>query len=205
MLIFVLDPHPLVGEMISMLILRIRPEARIIIVDSLKKLDGLMNKYETADFVFMEPQSVDCFGSTGIAHVVERLPDATIITITDCDTVMDAVDVKHQFRGSHHIISKKDNTKIICLKLEKILKTEKTEHFQDNKKINIIKISKRHRQLINCLDKGYTNQQISEKLGIKEQTVKVHFFRLYKLLGAHNRLQALNIAKVNGWISNSTF
>lgn len=205
MLIFILDRHPLVGEMISMLILRIRPEARIISVDSLKKLDRLIDKYETADFVFMEPQSVDCFGSTGIAHVVERLPNAAIIAITDSDTVMTAIDAKHQFRGPHYIVSKKDNTKSICLNLEEIFKIEKKEPPQVDKKIGIIKISKRHRQLINFLDQGYTNQQISEKLGIKENTVKIHFYRLYKLLGAHNRLQALNIAKVNGWISKSIF
>lgn len=205
MLIYVLDHHPLVGEMISMLILRICPEARILTVDSLKKLNSLINKYETADFVFMEPQSVDCFGSTGIAHIAERLPNATIVAITHSDYIINLNETNNQHKGLYSIINKKDSVKNIFLTLKKLISTQSTELIQINPKIDIIKITKRHRQLLSFLDQGCTNQQIAERLGIKDHTVKVHFFRLFKILGVQNRLQALNKAKTNGWVPDPFF
>ena len=41
---------------------------------------------------------------------------------------------------------------------------------------------------------------IAEKLNISEHTVKVHFWRLYRLLGVNSRTQALRFARSNGWL-----
>ncbi len=49
-------------------------------------------------------------------------------------------------------------------------------------------ISKREREVIKYVAKGYTNREIAEALHISEQTVKCHLSRIYKKLGINNRL-----------------
>ncbi len=49
-------------------------------------------------------------------------------------------------------------------------------------------ISKREKEIIKFVAKGYTNKEIAEALHISEQTVKCHLSRIYKKLGINNRL-----------------
>lgn len=49
-------------------------------------------------------------------------------------------------------------------------------------------ISKREKEVIKFVAKGYTNKEIAEVLHISEQTVKCHLSRIYKKLGINNRL-----------------
>lgn len=205
MIIFVLDHHPLVSEMISMLIHRIKPEAQVFTADSFQKLNKLIDKYDEVDFVFMEPQSADCFGSKGVALVAGNLPNTKIIAVTNIDEEYKKTDINYLFIDAHYIISKNSNVKIISQSIQNIINKNYTEKTQSTASFKIIRISKRHRQMINLLDQGCTNAQIADKLNISENTVKVHFYQLYKKLGARNRLQALNIAKSNGWVTNSNF
>lgn len=102
--------------------------------------------------------------------------------------------------GAHHVISKKDKINKITTTLQEILHPQSLNVNSSLIKVDILKISKRHRQLINMLGQGYSNSQIAERLDISEHTVKVHFYRLYKILGVSSRLQALNFAKSNGWL-----
>lgn len=201
MLILVLDPHPLVCEIISMLIRRQTPNAKILSVNSLKKFIRLIDKFNTIDFVFIEPQSSDFFGSAGISLITQRLPSTKVIAITDNDPTLDDMENRNYFSCAHHIISKRNSINDISSDLSNILNSKEQQLTDRNIKFDLLKISKRQIQMLNFLEKGYTNSQIATLLGIKENTVKVHFFRLFKLLGVNNRLQALNIAKSKGYIS----
>jgi DNA-binding NarL/FixJ family response regulator len=51
------------------------------------------------------------------------------------------------------------------------------------------------------LDQGLSNRDIAEKLDLSEYTIKVHFWRLFRLLGVNSRIQALHFARTNGWLS----
>lgn len=55
----------------------------------------------------------------------------------------------------------------------------------------IVKFTKRQVQIIDCLERGLSNIEISNELQINEHTVKVHLWRLYKKLGVSSRLQTL--------------
>lgn len=100
------------------------------------------------------------------------------------------------------MIDKNSSIKQIILDLKNMFLPMDEIIFQINKNIEFTKISKRHRQLINFLDQGYSNLEISQHLNISENTVKIHFYRLYKILNVKSRLEALNFAKENGWLSN---
>ena len=54
-----------------------------------------------------------------------------------------------------------------------------------------IKLTKRQKQLLQMLASGYGNREIAAQLDLTESTVKVHFFRLFKIIGVQHRGQAL--------------
>lgn len=62
--------------------------------------------------------------------------------------------------------------------------------------LQTVKLTRRMKQLLIFLQSGMTNQDIAQKVGISEHTVKVHFCRLFKRLGVNNRLQALHKAQL---------
>ena len=60
------------------------------------------------------------------------------------------------------------------------------------------KLSKRQLQLLQLLNKGMSNKEISEELGINEHTVKVHLWRLFRRIEVKSRTQAIFYARQQG-------
>jgi DNA-binding NarL/FixJ family response regulator len=201
MLIFIITPYPLESEMIGMLISRMSLQVRVIPVERLNHLNGLIMRNGQADFVIIDPQVIDFFGAFGREYIHEHLPNSKIVFITDLDAGIDSIFYFHKQEGVS-VINKRDKASRIYMELNNLLSSGSCKEFNAETKPNIIKISKRHRQLISLLDRGLTNQEMALQLGISEHTVKVHFFRLNKILGTKNRLQVLNFAKSNGWMVN---
>jgi DNA-binding NarL/FixJ family response regulator len=203
MIIFVLDPLPLVSEMFVMLIHRVQPQTRVFTANSFRQFNGLINKYEAPDFIIIDPYCMEFLGEIVLKHASERLPNSKIIITTTNDIKLNFESYEAHGDNKLHHIDKKNTVDQIIEKLSKILKNTQSENLETINSTEIIKLSKRHKQLINFLDQGYSNQQIAGELNISIQTVKVHFFRLYKLLGTNNRLKTLHLAKTNGWIVNN--
>ena len=203
MSIFLLEHHPLTSEMISMIIHRIQPELKVSVAKSFKQLLGLVEKNEPPAFVLIEPQSTGCLGGLSISHVAKLLPDSKIVIITD--STLHAPTNDYTEYGAQHIIEKTADLKTIALELKKIIspKDIKTELAIDQ--FEIKRLSRRHRQLIDLLEQGLSNKEIALHLNLSENTIKIHFHRLYKILNVNSRLQALRIAKQNGWISRDNY
>lgn len=196
MVILVLDHHPIISEMILMLIRRVNSQARVLTARTFKQLNALIDKIEEVNVVIMEPQSIGCSGSLSVALIAQRLPNAQIIVITDAEK--NPTNKPYLGSGAHRVIFKKDKVSRIYASLQETLNPLACEEQTVSDPVQILTISKRHLQLINLLAKGCTNQQIAELLNLSEHTIKVHFYRLYKKLGVKNRLQALHFARTNG-------
>jgi two-component system, NarL family, nitrate/nitrite response regulator NarL len=59
-------------------------------------------------------------------------------------------------------------------------------------------LSYREQQLLDHITKGYTNQEIANKLGLTVGTTKVYLTQLFKKLRVRNRLQAVIAARNQG-------
>jgi DNA-binding NarL/FixJ family response regulator len=64
------------------------------------------------------------------------------------------------------------------------------------------KLSKRQKQLIVMLDRGLSNREIADELGISEHTVKVHLWRLFRRLGVKSRTQTIHYARIHGMLTS---
>ena len=61
-------------------------------------------------------------------------------------------------------------------------------------------LTRREREVLGALSKGWTNQQISARIGISENTVKYHLRLIYDKLGVTNRSTAVSryLARMQG-------
>ena len=65
----------------------------------------------------------------------------------------------------------------------------------DQSKIAALRISKREYEVLELINSGYSNQEISKQLFISESTVKSHVSSLLNKLNAKRRTQAIKTAK----------
>lgn len=63
-----------------------------------------------------------------------------------------------------------------------------------------IGITNRQKQMIEFMEKGYTNKQISRELGIAEGTVAAHIRDVFRTLNVHTRTACVKVAKKLGII-----
>lgn len=57
------------------------------------------------------------------------------------------------------------------------------------------KLTERQVDVLRHAADGLTNQEIADRIGIGPESVKSHLYEAYKRLGAHNRMQAVNLAR----------
>lgn len=59
-------------------------------------------------------------------------------------------------------------------------------------------LSAREREILLSLAQGESNKSTAERLNVSEATVKFHLQRIYRKLGAHNRVKAIAVAQQQG-------
>lgn len=68
-------------------------------------------------------------------------------------------------------------------------KTIRNSLFREPSPKKTVPLTRREKEVLNCLCSGFTNKKIAKELIITEQTVKSHCNRLFKKFGVSNRLQ----------------
>src|SRR5258707_5556243 len=62
-------------------------------------------------------------------------------------------------------------------------------------------LTRREQQLIPLVAKGLTNKEIANHFSLSEQTVKNHFYRMKHKTGAEDRLDILQLYRVEGFLA----
>ncbi len=66
---------------------------------------------------------------------------------------------------------------------------------KDDGEYNIDSLSRREREILYLMSRGYDNSHIASRLFLAEQTVKNHISRIYKKLNIHDRMAAMKAAR----------
>ena len=72
---------------------------------------------------------------------------------------------------------------------------------QPHRDARLTKLSKREREVLVAIGKGWTNAEIAEQLVLTESTVKKHVGRALAKIGARDRIQAVIIAYDAGLVT----
>lgn len=62
------------------------------------------------------------------------------------------------------------------------------------------KMTRRYQEIVLLAMQGLTNAKIAQALGVSEQTVKVHAWRMYQALGVKSRMQAIHKLRTLGYL-----
>lgn len=83
-------------------------------------------------------------------------------------------------------------TPSIAMKTLKILQTAEVPQYEENENI---KLSKREKEVLEQLSKGFGYQLIAEKLFVSPATIRKHIENIYKKLQVHNKIEAVEKAR----------
>ena len=196
MSLYVIDDHPMVRQMIGMLLRRLRPASKVVELEKFSELQAALIKNGDPELFVLDLFLPGVKGATAIADVKKMYPDVPLVVLSAMpsgearDACLEA--------GADLYIEKSTDTAEISSAIQDILKSDGDDIDSDVVVVGDIKLSKRQKQLILMLDRGLSNRDIAAELNISEHTVKVHLWRLFRRLGVKSRTQTLHFARTHG-------
>jgi DNA-binding NarL/FixJ family response regulator len=196
MSLYVIDDHPMVRQMIGMLLRRLRPASKVVELEKYSELQAALIKNGEPELFVLDLLLPGVKGATAISDVKKMYPEIPLVVLSAMpsgearDACLEA--------GADLYIEKSTDTAEISSAIQDILKSDDDEVDADAVVVGDIKLSKRQKQLILMLDRGLSNRDIAAELNISEHTVKVHLWRLFRRLGVKSRTQTLHFARTHG-------
>ena len=197
MSLYVIDDHPMVRQMIGMLLRRLRPASKVVELEKFSELQAALIKNGEPELFVLDLLLPGVKGATAISDVKKMYPEIPLVVLSAMpsgearDACLEA--------GADLYIEKSTDTAEISQAIHDIMKTDDdTDADADAVVVGDIKLSKRQKQLILMLDRGLSNRDIAAELSISEHTVKVHLWRLFRRLGVKSRTQTLHFARTHG-------
>ena len=196
MSLYVIDDHPMVRQMIGMLLRRLRPASKVVELEKFSELQAALIKNGEPELFVLDLLLPGVKGATAISDVKKMYPEIPLVVLSAMpsgearDACLEA--------GADLYIEKSTDTAEISAAIQDIMKSDNGDDDSEVVVIGDIKLSKRQKQLILMLDRGLSNRDIAAELSISEHTVKVHLWRLFRRLGVKSRTQTLHFARTHG-------
>lgn len=196
MSLYVIDDHPMVRQMIGMLLRRLRPASKVVELEKYSELQAALIKNGEPELFVLDLLLPGVKGATAISDVKKMYPEIPLVVLSAMpsgearDACLEA--------GADLYIEKSTDTAEISAAIQDIMKSDDGDEDAEVVVIGDIKLSKRQKQLILMLDRGLSNRDIAAELNISEHTVKVHLWRLFRRLGVKSRTQTLHFARTHG-------
>ena len=193
MTLYVIDDHPLMREAVVMLLRRMRPGAEVVELDRLGGIEAAVRQHGAPDLITLDLKLPDTTGTSGVHELKKRFPETPLAVLS----ASPAADAEEQCieAGADIYIEKSSGGQEIGNSLRALLAAD--GQFEELAPTDS-KLSKRQKQLIVMLDRGLSNREIADELGISEHTVKVHLWRLFRRLGVKSRTQTIHYARTHG-------
>lgn len=195
MSLFIIEDHPLYREALAALIKRIKPGETVVELDRIGGIPAAVQQHGAPDAVCLDLTLSDSLGISGIREIKHHYPNAVLIVISEQS--FEEVGNRCMEAGAATYLCKQTPSKDILLRMRALLLPEDA---QEKEKFSSGRLSKRQIQLLAAIDKGLSNRDIADQLGISEHTVKVHLWRLFRRLDVKSRTQAIHVARAHGMI-----
>jgi DNA-binding NarL/FixJ family response regulator len=197
MALYVIDDHPLMREAVVMLLRRLRPGANIVELDRIGGMESAVKQHGNPDLICLDLKLPDTTGTSGVIELKKRFPE-TPLAVLSASPAGDAEEACVE-AGADIYIEKSSGAQEIGNALRALLSAD--GQFEELTPADN-KLSKRQKQLIVMLDRGLSNREIADELGISEHTVKVHLWRLFRRLGVKSRTQTIHYARTHGLLAS---
>ena len=173
--------------------------------DGLQALQILTNKDNDVDLLILDVMMphLDGFETLKILRSKEHLENLPIIMLTAVDS--EQKQISGLKFGADDYIVKPFSLPNLLARIEAILRRVKIAQktiANKTKSVNIhvsnenpiVPLTQREKEILSCVAQGDNNATISEKLFVREVTVKTHLNKIFKKLNVTNRTQAVLVA-----------
>jgi DNA-binding NarL/FixJ family response regulator len=203
MSLHVIDDHPVMREAIVLMLRRIRPGAVIHEHDRISAFEAATSSGPAPELICLDLKLPDAEGPQGVTRVRQRWPNAPIVVISASpSSEMEAAALA---AGATRYVDKSQPVRLMTAAVRDLLGAPDAEVMPDARNDQEMvstpddrPFSKRQVELLVMIDRGESNRDIAEKLGISEHTVKVHLWRLFRRMGVSSRTQATRQARDMG-------
>ncbi len=196
MTLYVIDDHPLMREAVVMLLRRLRPGSHIVELERLGGVTAAVRQHGAPDLICLDLKLPDTTGTSGVHEMKNRFPQAPLAVLS-ASPAADAEEACIE-AGADIYIEKSSGAQEIGNALRALLSAD--GQFEELTPTDN-KLSKRQKQLIVMLDRGLSNREIADELGISEHTVKFHVAAILAKLGAGSRTEAAHIGARRGLVT----
>ncbi|OQX06558.1 MAG: DNA-binding response regulator [Thiothrix lacustris] len=197
--ILILDDHPLFADAMRQVLLRLGNHVSVHIADSVNRALAFMDNGKTYDLILLDLilPGLDGFAFLRVLH--DRLVSSPVIVVSasqDAQQIRRAVEA-----GAMGYIHKSSDAKAMLGVIHQVMagnlccpERGKSEPIRFPTRPaaatspTSVGISERQFEILQCMEKGFSNKGIADELEIAESTVKAHVSRLIEALAVHNRL-----------------
>lgn len=190
MIFYVIDDHPLMREILVMLLRQLRPDAQVIEVGSIADFEDAVLRHGVPDLISLDLGLPDARGPSGVLHLKKMFPRKPLVVLTASPA--DEAQQEILGAGADAYVEKKKGADEILRVFGEVLEVEGLPAAPD------ALLSMRQKQLLELVALGMTNRDIAAELAISEHTVKVHLSRLFSRLGVKSRTQSVHYARTRG-------
>lgn len=166
--------------------------------DSLNLLES-----ETFDLIVLDILLKDAIGLDALRKIKRQTKNTPVLTITD-ETDVQLAQLAITYGSTAHVTKSTSLNNFVkaidCINSGHIYLSPELTSATDNRTTTgqissdlsiFSSLSDRQREVLHHLAKGNSNKSISEKLNISQNTVKAHLATIFKILGVHNRTEAI--------------
>ena len=157
------------------------------------------------DVVLLDVRMPDENGIEVLKEIMANNPKARVVMLTTSDTIEDVY--RSIEEGALGYVMKESPVEIIIAAIRSAMSgdvymTEEVRKIYETRK-GMKGLSPREAEVISEVGKGLGNREIGEKLGISENSVKMHLKRAFFKLGAGDRAEAVSLARQRGMIDRN--
>ncbi|AJE48671.1 LuxR C-terminal-related transcriptional regulator [Celeribacter indicus] len=190
--VFLVEPNPLVVSALEVLFAR---DPRFSLAGTTENGRAFLDGEGIAgDLTVLAWQLADMSATEVLKEIRRREQDTRVVIFSnkrDLGTIRQAVRL-----GAYGYCYQFDDPSVLFDTLHAVANGRICVPFIDVSTINdnpLSQLTVRERELLSVLARGWTNQQIANRTGISENTVKYHLKNLYEKLGVRNRAMAVAI------------
>jgi DNA-binding NarL/FixJ family response regulator len=154
------------------------------------------------DVTLLDVRMPDKNGIEVLREIVSANPKARVVMLTTSDVEEDVFRAIEE--GAMGYVIKDSPVEIIAAAIRSavagdVYMTDEIRRIYETRK-GVKGLSPREAEVIAIAAKGCGNREIGQRLGISENSVKIHLKRAYFKLGASDRAEAVTIAMQRGFI-----
>jgi DNA-binding NarL/FixJ family response regulator len=201
--ILLADDHPLFREGLKSVLLKLTDQVTVIEAEDYPGVFEAAGRDDDLDLVLLDLYMPGMPGMDGIRHFRQRHPELALVVMSAANEPEDIQRIMAS--GALGYITKSTSPERILGALRQVLaggiympfsrQEEPPASFPIDPNQKLATLTQRQLSVLKALVSGKSNHQIAELLQVAEGTVKTHLNTIFRILGVHNRTEAVLTAQ----------